>query len=226
MIGRDIADEVLVISLPERIDRRRRVAAILDREGIPFDFVDGGRVKVEDISQKEVSELYPTPFKVVAGWNEYLRAAIGCKRAHINCLERGLEKGKQRLLVMEDDVDLRADWHPILLRALSDLPAGWLQLYLSADSFRTPSPFSPNLKRLNGARQTTAILYSREGMRASLNCILTARAELDWWMGLHLHPFGCSYVVEPQITFQTGGFSDCRGTYRGSRRRANALKSE
>jgi|SoiMethySBSTD1v2_1073268.scaffolds.fasta_scaffold568913_2 hypothetical protein len=210
-----LADDTLIISLPERTDRRQRVAALFSRENIPFRFVDGVRVTREEITEKEISELYWAPFKEEAGWDAYLKAAIGCKRAHIRCLQYGIEAGLDSLLIMEDDVALRDDWYPAFLRAYADLPPGWLQLHLSAASIRPSLPVTPHLRRLTFACQATAILYSRDGIEAALNCSIHAKAEIDWWMGLHLHPFGCSYIVEPPITYQTGGYSDICGTIRG-----------
>lgn len=210
-----LADEVVVISLPERIDRRQQLETIFREEGIRFRFADGIRVTRAEITESEISELYWADFKISAGWDSYLKAAVGCKRAHIRCLEEGLQRNLDSLLIMEDDVRFRPDWYDSYRRAHSALPKGWLQLYFSAGCMTPSVPVTANLHRLSGACQTTAILYSRAGMEAALNCINHARAELDWWMGYHLHPYACSYVIEPQITYQDGGFSDCRGTVRG-----------
>lgn len=212
---RPIADEVLVISLPERTDRRGRIEALFQREEISYRFVDGVRVQRDEIADYEISELYWADFKELAGWDSYLRAAIGCKRAHIRCLESGLEAGLSSLLVVEDDAGLVQGWRSTLLDSIADLPQGWLQLYLSAGTFRPSLSVTPRLRRLRGACQTTAILYSVDGMEAALNCIKCARAEVDFWMGMHLHPYGCSYEVAPSVTYQTGGYSDCRGVLRG-----------
>jgi GR25 family glycosyltransferase involved in LPS biosynthesis len=212
---KQLAGETLVISLPERVDRRERVTKLFAEENIPFRFVDGVRVNGSEISNREISELYFASFKVAAGWDSYVRAAVGCKRAHVNCLEYAFAAGLQSVLIMEDDVGFRENWHEHFLRAQAELPEGWLQLYLSAGVFKPSEIVSRHVHRLSGACQTTAILYSRDGIEAGLKCARSARAEIDWWMGLHLHPFGCSYVVEPHATYQVGGYSDCRGTFRG-----------
>jgi len=210
-----LADQVFVISLPERIDRRERVTAVLREENVPFQFMNGIRVRRDEIVDLEIAELYWEDFKIVAGWDAYLKAAIGCKRAHLNCLKWGIDNDVDSLLIMEDDVAFRTGWYPRFRAAVSDLPKGWLQLYLSAGVIQPSMQVSSTLQRLTGACQTTAILYSRDGIEAAWKCTRHARAEIDWWMAHHLHPFGCSYVVDPQITYQTGGYSDCRGTIRG-----------
>ncbi|MES2569252.1 MAG: hypothetical protein V4710_04255, partial [Verrucomicrobiota bacterium] len=126
------------------------------------------------------------------------------------------EQGVQSLLIFEDDVAFREGWYPVYQSAVQELPKGWLQLYFSALNLKPAMPFSAHLERLSAACQTTAILYSMDGMEAALQCVQNARSELDWWMGLHLHPYGCSYLLSPQLTYQTGGYSDCQGIIRGA----------
>ncbi len=211
-----LADQVYVISLPERTDRRARIRELFDAERIPFEFVDGVRVKWEEMTDPEISEIRWENDKMAAGWEAYCRAAIGCKKAHIHCLERAAEANLRSLLIFEDDVRfVDGDWYSRFQTALAELPDGWLQLYLSAWDFRPATPVTPILNRLAGAFQTTAILYSQDGIEAALNCVRHARAEIDEWMGLHLHQYGCSYIIRPHLTFQDGGHSDCRGTTRG-----------
>jgi hypothetical protein len=208
--------ETYVISLPERLDRRERVSEVLCREAIPFTFVDGVRVKRNEIEAREIADLGWEEFKDRSGWDRYICGAMGCKRAHIRCLEDAAAANKKSVLVLEDDVEFTSNWRAALAAAYSELPKHWLQLYFSAMPMIDSLDYSPHLQQLRAACQTTAILYSHDGIEAGLNCIRSARCELDWWMGLHLHPFGCSYVVSPQITYQREGYSDCRGSWRAT----------
>lgn len=205
---RHVADDVVVISLPERTDRRTAVQEMMARERVVFRFVDGVRVRTSDIRREEVAEVGWRGFKLAAGRGRYLRGMVGCMRAHIHCLESALNTGRHSILIMEDDAILVDRWYETFTAARSELPVGWLQLYLSAGSFRPSVQVSPHLHRLSGACQTTAILYSKDGIEAGLACCRNARNEVDFWMALHLHPFGCSYSVHPQVTWQKGGYSD------------------
>ena len=205
----------MVISLPERTDRQERIAAMMEREDIVFRFVEGVRVTLDEIEPFEVAEVGRQSFKMMAGFERYLRGMVGCRRAHLRELAAARARGLGSLLIIEDDMRLEEGWMANLQAALAELPEGWMQLYFSCQDFRPSAQASLRLRRLNGAYQTTAILYSAAGIHAALSCLRHSRNEIDYWMGLHLHPFGNSYVVEPQIARQQGGVSDIMSFDRG-----------
>jgi hypothetical protein len=76
------ADEVVVISLPERHDRRILVEELFPEEQIPFHLVDGLSVTHGEISDREVAELELEDFKLESGWDSYLQVAMGCHYAN------------------------------------------------------------------------------------------------------------------------------------------------
>jgi Glycosyltransferase family 25 (LPS biosynthesis protein) len=205
---------ITVINLPDRLDRRARVEQLFRQEGIPFQFSDGVRVELNEILPKEYAKVEWADKKHLDR-DTYLRGLVGCKRAHHRCLEEARSKRLESLLIMEDDVAFRADWREPLMTAISELPDGWVQLYFSGYPFNPPERVDGHLLRLSGAWQTTAILYSRRGIEIAAECIESAQCELDHWMAIKLHPLGNSYMVDPQITYQIVGFSDCRGEFRG-----------
>ncbi len=212
----ELAEDVVVISLPERTDRRVRMSEMMEREGVWFRYVDGVRVKHEEINAFETSEVHLHTFKLVGGAEKFLQGVAGCRRAHLRVFEEAARSDIQSLLVVEDDMSLNDGWLDTYTAALAELPAGWLQLYLSTSNYRAALPFSKNLRRLRGSYQTTAILYSRAGIEAALRCLRTSRCEIDVWMGNHLHPFGCSFGIEPRIACQKGGYSDIMSFDRGT----------
>lgn len=212
---RHLADDVVVISLPERTDRRDRIQEMMARERVKFRFVDGVRVKYEELNTFEVSEVELLPFKITGGRERFLCGTAGCRRAHLRCLEHAMGAGMKSLLIIEDDMHFEPGWYERYLAALAELPGNWLQLYLSTSNYRAALPFSKNLCRLQGSYQTTAILYSYAGIEAALRCIQHSRCEIDVWMGNNMHPFGCSYGIEPRIVYQNGGQSDIFNFKRG-----------
>lgn len=210
-----LAEDVVVISLPERVDRQDRVREMMAEEKVWFRFVDGVRVLDADILPAEIAEVGKQNFKMVAGFDKYLRGMVGCRRAHLRELEAAKAAGRKSLFIIEDDMCFTWGWREKLEAALRELPEGWLQLHLSAMDFRPSGYVSHHLRRLGGAYQTTAILYSEAGIAAALNCLRHSRSEIDHWMGHHLHPFGNSYVVHPRIANQQGGVSDIMSFDRG-----------
>jgi len=207
-----LADDVVVISLPERTDRRERIDAMMRRHGVNYRFIDGMRVADDEIDPDEISGVDLHTFKLAP---TFLRGTVGCRRAHLQCLENAYKQDLRSLLIIEDDMHFINEWRDHYQRALHELPQGWLQLYFSAANFRPPFQISNHLDRLTGAYQTTAILYSKLGIKAALKCLRKSNCEIDVWMGEHLHPFGCSYVIRPYISFQDGGVSDIMGKARG-----------
>jgi hypothetical protein len=210
-----LADDVVVISLPERKDRREIIGAALRREEVEFRFVDGVRVKPDEIQPDEIAWVGKQSFKMVAGFERYLCGMCGCRRAHLRVLSDAKARGLKSLLILEDDACFVEDWFGRFQNACSELPDGWMQLYLSRADFRGALPHSPHLRQLRGAYQTTAILYSAIGIEAAVRCITHSKSEVDHWMAEHLHPFGNSYAVQPGICFQRGGVSDIMGFNRG-----------
>ena len=211
----ELADDVVVISLPERKDRRARIVAMMEHERVAFRFSDGVRVTDEQIDPQEIAEVGRAGFKEVGSFAKYLRGMVGCRRAHLRVLEKAHATGLESLLIFEDDAHLTEKWLTRYRAALKELPTGWHQLYLSASPFRRSAPFSTTLWRIASAYQTTAILYSKQGIEVALQCLRRSRSEIDHWMGVHLHPFGNSYSVHPSIAYQEGGVSDIMSFNRG-----------
>jgi GR25 family glycosyltransferase involved in LPS biosynthesis len=188
---------------------------MMARHNVSFRFASGVRVSDEDIVQGEISEVGWQDFKTLAGFNKYLRGMVGCRRAHLRELECAMIAGLRSLLIIEDDMCLIDHWCETFRAAISELPTGWMQLYLSRGDFRPSVRISRHLRRLTGAYQTTAILYSEIGIQAAINCLRSSRSEIDHWMSNHLHPFGNSYAVCPSIAYQQGGISDIVSCDRG-----------
>ena len=210
-----LADDVVVISLPERTDRRSRIEEMMEEENVWFRFVDGVRVTDKEVQPAEVAEVGLEKFKTRADFKKYLQGMVGCRRAHLRELEAAHAAELHSMLIFEDDVVLVPGWRATLEKALCELPEGWMQLQFSAGEFRPSRRISPTLRCLGGAYQTTAVLYSKSGIAAALKCLRHSRSEIDHWLGNHLHPFGNSYVVEPQVACQSGGMSDILGFERG-----------
>jgi hypothetical protein len=210
-----LAEDVAVISLPDRGDRRERIAEMFRRERVIFRFADGVRVQLSEIDPVEVSEVGRNNFKLVGGFEKYLCGMAGCRRAHLGILEQARRHRLKSVLIIEDDMHLAEDWLPRLSAAMEELPSGWMQLYFSSADFRKSEPVSKYLHRIRGSYQTTAILYSAAGIEAACQCLRRSRSEIDHWMGRHLHPFGNSYAVRPGVAYQKGGVSDIMSFDRG-----------
>jgi hypothetical protein len=85
----DCFDRICIISLPQRLDRRRAVVRELQRHGVA---VDGRRVRFFDAIRPDGPAGFPS------------LGARGCYLSHLQVLREARADGVQRLLVLEDDV--------------------------------------------------------------------------------------------------------------------------
>lgn len=91
----DYFDRMYVISLVDRLDRRRRISREFYRAGIPL---RPGKIEFFDAIRVPVADGFPSP-----GYH-------GCFLSHREVLRRASESGSRRTVVFEDDVVLHPDF--------------------------------------------------------------------------------------------------------------------
>lgn len=99
-------DRGYVINLAHRVDRRQEMEKELEKAGMPF-----APGKVELFSA--IKPDSPGPFQSI-GYR-------GCFLSHLNILKKAREEGLKNVLVMEDDLELRQDFHQYEDIILSEL---------------------------------------------------------------------------------------------------------
>ncbi|OAL38463.1 hypothetical protein AYO20_02112 [Fonsecaea nubica] len=96
-LGQGVLDDfekILVISLPERSDKRDVWALAAAQCDLSISWVDG--VKGEDIPIKAIP----------AGWNmRESNSTLGCYRGHLNAFQRIISEGLSSALIFEDDAE-------------------------------------------------------------------------------------------------------------------------
>lgn len=125
---RDHFDRVVVISLPEREERRERLLRNLTDTGLAgpedltwLDAVDGRRVNIPD-------------------WWVQGPGAWGCRFSQLRALEEAHRDGLETLLILEDDAVFHpraGEWLP---RVMDGLPDDWGQLFLGGQYWQKPTP--------------------------------------------------------------------------------------
>jgi len=86
----DLVDAVFVINLPERIDRRRRMDAVLSSIGMSF---EQDNVHLFPAVKAAEAAGFPSP------------GVHGCFLSHKTVFEQARAAGYQRVLILEDDVE-------------------------------------------------------------------------------------------------------------------------
>ncbi len=150
----DVLQRVYVISLPERDDRRARLAARMERSGL-FDLsgvewvgaVDGGRCPPPD-------------------WFQAGGGAWGCLQSHLRVLQDAAMKGLETFLVLEDDVVFHKRAAFIARRFFAELPGDWGQLYLGGQHLLEPEEPAgrPAVWRCRNVNRTHAYAVHRRAL--------------------------------------------------------------
>lgn len=92
--------------------------------------------------------------------------AWGCLSSHRRVLEMSLMAGHQRILVMEDDADIRRDFGRRVSQFLSDLgDEQWDCLMLGGQHMSSPKPLRPGVVRCANTQRTHCMAFSRNFMR-------------------------------------------------------------
>ncbi|AMV37088.1 glycosyltransferase family 25 protein [Planctomyces sp. SH-PL62] len=111
----DLFDQVYVVNLPSRADRRKEMAAQLERVGSSL---VGRNVSLFPAIRPESADGFPSI------------GARGCFLSHLNILRDADARGLNRILILEDDLDFAPDFlqrEGEVARLLED--AGWGLFY-------------------------------------------------------------------------------------------------
>jgi Erv1 / Alr family len=138
--------------------------------------------------------------------------AWGCLASHRRVLELSLMAGHERILVIEDDADIRPDFGDRVRQFLSDLgDEPWDALMLGGQHMSTPSLLRPGVVRCVNTQRTHCMAFSRAFMRELYR---HWSAPLDQHCDWSLGPFAGrwrTFAPEKFIVGQRGGKSRITG---------------
>jgi hypothetical protein len=134
--------------------------------------------------------------------------AWGCLQSHRHVLEQSLMAGHERILIMEDDVDLRPDFGERARAFLSNLgEEPWDCLMFGGQHMAPPKPFKPGVVRAANIQRTHCFALSRTFMRELYRHWSSPLDQhCDWALG----PFAArwkTYAPERFVAGQRGGHS-------------------
>jgi hypothetical protein len=186
MVLSDFFERIVVISLPQRDDRRSR----LSEELLVSKLAEPLSIRWERaISGK----ICPPP--------NYFRAgpgAWGCLQSHIRVVQDAMMDGVSSLLVLEDDLAIHAKAPEIVRRFFQELPDDWDQIYLGGQHQVEPSlvDYRPMVHRVRNVNRTHAYGLSGRAFREFLRhvCDAPSYAERGSW---HIdHQLGLAHESE------------------------------
>ena len=163
---------IVVISLARAPERRRAIAAQLERLGLPFEFFDA--IDGAKLSPERVDAVY-SPNRTFMRMGRYLHAnEIGCALSHMDIWEHMLRESIPELLILEDDVVLADDLPTLLATRDRWAPADARVVYLAHDMAPpvSPTPLEPDF-----GRERSLCTFENPVMRAAAYLIRTPAAE-------------------------------------------------
>lgn len=202
-----------VVSLPERQDRRRGIAPVLEAIGLKYSFEDAICPLLSEIKPEWIKNFWDYKGH---GLDEekYIRGSAGCKISHLNAIRSF--GPSECALILEDDVDIDANlWRRagILFDARFARFDDWDIVYLGG--FFPYFGHSTLPEGIHPARHiihASAYVLSPRGIQRTLDKALDSGKEIDlFYRDEFAHMDETAYVILPFAARQVSLFqSDIR----------------
>lgn len=182
-MGVEFFDDIIVISLAHRIDRRMLMQEQMDKAGIKFRFFDA----IQD--ENGVKGLVESMKKVLR-----------------ECLQKKME----RVLILEDDAQFLVD-NPVgfFEEVIPQLPQKWNCFYLGLNLLSVPKRMSTNILKVVDCYSTHSLAYSKAGMEAVLEFLEVVPVKpYDQFLRDYILPMAGSYCTFPMMMTQRLTYSD------------------
>lgn len=184
----DFFDEVYVINLKERLDRRIVIEMELNSFGIPFTIFEATK---DDNGVKGLVETM--------------------KRL----MQEILDKRYQNVLVLEDDCSFLVP-QPVefLKQCIPQLPKNYQLFHLGLNLLSRPIRMSENILKIVDCYSTHAICYSRNGAEFVSERLMSVPVQpYDQFVRSEILPCAASYCTYPMLATQREGYSDIEKSY-------------
>jgi GR25 family glycosyltransferase involved in LPS biosynthesis len=143
---------------------------------------------------------------------------LGCARSHVKTIEKFLESGEDRCIVLEDDFtfyqNITADR---FYKILDNLPENWDIVMLSSNTL-SDSDFSDNFKKCNNAQTASGYMVSKKFASTLLQNFKESESNLtaghnyeiyavdQYWK--KLQPHSDWFICNPKVGYQMESYSD------------------
>lgn len=137
---------------------------------------------------------------------------VGCCLSHwmlwkeLSSYDNGGQWGGSRrpVAIMEDDVELREDWEPMLEAAMKDLPQDWDILFAGSCHVKAHNPthYKGNLWKFHSPLCTHFYIVNQHSMQILAESCERIYTNIDWAIVEQALPKLNSFVVLPRIAGQ------------------------
>lgn len=191
-------DAVYLINLKRRRDRLVRFTKITEEVGgwplkdwEVIEAIDGGNGTI------------PAP----ADWKSG-GGAWGCRQSHILIHQKALMAGHEKILILEDDCELREDFIERLTEFLTIVPEDWECLMLGGQHMKQPELVVEGLVRCKNTQRTHALAFRGRAIKDVYRMYCGTNVHIDWRLGPFMGRRRQTYAPHPLLIGQTQGKSD------------------
>ena len=198
-------DTVYVINLANRTDRWESITAKAEAAGLNIARWDAFPATEVDLAIHRIGNRVKKP------------SCVACTLSHFGIYRDALEKGYEKILILEDDADVPPDLHEKLedffnKTQLQDFDL----LYLGAADKYPPVVINEHMTMSQYTLLTHAKLMSRRGIERMLGIVDTTdegkvRMTIDVLLAEYLQPFNKTYHITEDIVKIIPSVSDIAG---------------
>ena len=209
-------DRIFVINLDHRTDKWQLVTKNLEKMKI----VNYERFAAIKPEYSEIPDEYKKWFSSKNnsdGTDEtYSVGAMGCKLSHLKVINIAKNRGYEKILILEDDVDFNPNTSMIFNEAVKQLNSfePWDMLYFTGNHGRRYENISKNLIRIYGSHSTVGYAIHSRIYNQVINYALNYCKHIDIFYKDIIHPFYNCYCIQPHLVWNMDGYSDIEQGFR------------
>ena len=198
---------IYVINLKSRTDRRKNVIKeMVKHEITKYKFFDAIRPSLEDVNNWNKDYLGHINRLHVEDYDKYRIGCLGCLKSHVEVIKQALNNKYKYVLILEDDVVFKQDFHKIYeyIKQLKTFD----MLYLSGSHLGKKERISDNIIKVEGTHTTNSYIINEKVMNYLVNNINGYKKEIDVFYAEEVQPIFNCYCIVPHMTKQSDGYSD------------------
>lgn len=189
-----------IITLPEKPQRREKMAAHLKERGLhTYEFFNGLHGEKAGLSTVHPYEVdHPG-----SGWRMGF-APTGIWLSHVMLWNVLDHLHDDHFLILEDDAKLPEDWHTRFINALNDVPKGFDMLYVGSCCCkgRPQTQIKNEVWEVKYPQCTHAYIVAKKALPLMLQTNRKCYAPVDIALMLHSHPHLKVYTILPSLFSQ------------------------
>lgn len=196
---RDYIDHVYLINLGSRYDRLQHADNECRKIGLPYE-----RVEAVD-GKKENIKIKPYPGMDSLYWNQ---GAAGLVKTTYNIICDAIEKGYERILILEDDVEFANNINQMADENFQYVPSDWHMLQLGSLHCREPEMVSKHIARIKFAYCLHCYIVNRPIFEYYKFQLSKMEKQIDLTTVENIQPLGHCYSFEPNLAYQKASYSN------------------